>query len=121
MLRGAAGCHQFSVRCCGTPDSLTNIVLAGARVIGLFEESDEPGANRRFKAIVLTDGEERSVGVGDVYGRPIPSHGLDEYQTLTTDSTDQIINWPQGLNLRVRLSFRLRQASLFSFWFDDSV
>ncbi len=63
-------------------------------------------------------------GEGELDGKWLPQGDYDRCQSFTGDSTDQILAWREMKDLEslrgesIRLQFQLREAHLYSFWFE---
>ena len=120
----------------GGPDTVSSIGLATWRLDGFvsINANHNPGTlttkRLRFsgdRLIVNANaaGGELAIALLDEEGSPIPGFGLDECVPFQADSVRHEIAWKGGPSCAgaagrlVRLSFRMRNARLYSFVFSD--
>ncbi len=65
-----------------------------------------------------------AVEIQDAEGKAIPGYALEDCQPISYDDIDRVMSWKSGTDLSalagkpVRLRWQLRDADVFSFWFE---
>ena len=101
-----------------------------------IDAADQPGTlttrpltfdgNKLYVNAKIIQGGEMRVGLLRSDGTPIAGYGVQDCQPVTGDSTRQQVTWKGSGDLssarqageQVRLSFRMKNAQLFSFWIE---
>jgi len=86
-----------------------------------------PGGSLHINARTFPGGSVRVAirrGDGEFDGLPLPQWNYEQCRVFSADSIDHTIDWKQQEDLSslkgkaIRLEFSLKQAELFSFWFE---